>query len=402
MEAGAGLNSMPGSRYNLQQSGEQHVSLLRAALLEEQDQTDLVFFTEDGLQVACSSRVIGMFSSFIRGILRELPTCPVTVVSVPFTCKTMAILINIVTQGFSPLVLESEEEIYEAAEFLFGIDSDSFSVRKGKGEKLKKKKKPDKKLPVGLVKEEDGESGDLNISSLLTPVKAENMFSARRGRKPIQFPGIVRRDGHAKPFQCVECGKEYSTRDHLRRHIKTIHQAAPRTSQTCTECGKAYSSKDHLKRHMKTAHGPGGTGSRPYRRRHKPEEQAGGVAEIAGQDEMTCGWCDRNFTSVDVLQDHIIQEHSIKAEMPDMSTDDEELDLDNIGEMEGTEEYFCGQGEPSSEEPVPGSGAGLAGVGFNIGFEPERGEERPGGSHSGEGGETGFTMEDMLHPATSC
>ena len=55
------------------------------------------------------------------------------------------------------------------------------------------------------------------------------------------------------------------------------------------------------------------TGSQPYSRKHKPEEQAGGVGEIAGQDKMTCGWCDQNVTSVNVLQDHIIQEHSIKA-----------------------------------------------------------------------------------------
>ena len=53
---------------------------------------------------------------------------------------------------------------------------------------------------------------------------------------------------------CNVCGKSFSSKTILKRHINTIHDKSAGFS--CEECGKSFQRKDSLKRHCSTKHPP--------------------------------------------------------------------------------------------------------------------------------------------------
>ena len=58
-------------------------------------------------------------------------------------------------------------------------------------------------------------------------------------------------EGH-KDFKCESCGKSFTQAGHVRRHIKTVHEGCKNVK--CESCGKSFTQADFLSRHMKIIH----------------------------------------------------------------------------------------------------------------------------------------------------
>ena len=59
-------------------------------------------------------------------------------------------------------------------------------------------------------------------------------------------------ENHQEDHKCESCGKAFSRSDHLKRHIKTIHEG--HRNYKCNSCGKSFTQSDHLKYHIKKIH----------------------------------------------------------------------------------------------------------------------------------------------------
>ncbi|XP_054628561.1 zinc finger protein OZF-like isoform X2 [Dunckerocampus dactyliophorus] len=78
-----------------------------------------------------------------------------------------------------------------------------------------------------------------------------------------------------KPFTCSLCGKIFSHKSNMFRHIKAHNEAQP---SSCSLCGKIFSTKSNMLKHKKRH-----TGEKPY----------------------SCSLCAKTFTQRNYLTDHI-------------------------------------------------------------------------------------------------
>ncbi|GMF04731.1 unnamed protein product [Ambrosiozyma monospora] len=53
----------------------------------------------------------------------------------------------------------------------------------------------------------------------------------------------------SKPYECETCGKSYTKRDRLKKHIEVKHTTNIQLF-ICNECSKEYCSDDDLQRHL--------------------------------------------------------------------------------------------------------------------------------------------------------
>ena len=56
------------------------------------------------------------------------------------------------------------------------------------------------------------------------------------------------------PLKCEECGKVFSKKGHLDRHVRTIHQGVKDESEPCPHCGKVFTTKSSLEPHIEAVH----------------------------------------------------------------------------------------------------------------------------------------------------
>ena len=57
-----------------------------------------------------------------------------------------------------------------------------------------------------------------------------------------------------KKATCEQCGKVFSKKGHLDRHIRTIHMGLKESSRPCPYCGKVFSTKSSLEPHIEMVH----------------------------------------------------------------------------------------------------------------------------------------------------
>ena len=53
-------------------------------------------------------------------------------------------------------------------------------------------------------------------------------------------------------MQCTECGKVFSTKFNLSRHV--LEHSSSNPTHVCCKCGKAFKRKEHLRQHMRNRH----------------------------------------------------------------------------------------------------------------------------------------------------
>ena len=57
------------------------------------------------------------------------------------------------------------------------------------------------------------------------------------------------------PAMCSQCGKQYTTREKLNQHVKSMHPAdGVIAKHPCDRCGKVFHIKDHLRSHIRKSH----------------------------------------------------------------------------------------------------------------------------------------------------
>ena len=111
-----------------------------------------------------------------------------------------------------------------------------------------------------------------------------------------------------KYYNCPQCEKVYHTKDHLKSHIKRIHD---QERLQCDICSKLLSDRSTLNRHM-LYHGepqfqcnecPEKFREPRYLRRHQKVH----TGELA--DENVCEFCSKRFTSLHSLRNHQLMYH---------------------------------------------------------------------------------------------
>ena len=83
-------------------------------------------------------------------------------------------------------------------------------------------------------------------------------------------------------FKCDQCDKEFLTKYHLQRHIKS-HNSAP---QKCNQCGKMYKTAKSLKQH---------------------------IAILHAEKQLECGECEKTFSTIESLNHHKKAVHVLKS-----------------------------------------------------------------------------------------
>ncbi len=89
-----------------------------------------------------------------------------------------------------------------------------------------------------------------------------------------------------RPHKCDTCGKRFTCKDILRRHIRHHANIGKEKSHKCTVCGVAYHMKFNLQKHMKTH---------------------------TGADRSFCPWCHGSFVRLEL---HIFAKHKDKIDTP--------------------------------------------------------------------------------------
>ncbi|XP_070702875.1 gastrula zinc finger protein xFG20-1-like [Pempheris klunzingeri] len=125
----------------------------------------------------------------------------------------------------------------------------------------------------------------------------EETREAQSGSKSLKNTKVKKR------FSCFECGKKFSLKKNLKRHVRTHTGVKP---FTCLECGKRFGRKSHLQRHVKIH-----TGEKLFR----CSECGKGLTEKfnliqhmrthTGEKPYICSACDRGFADKATLTEHM-------------------------------------------------------------------------------------------------
>ena len=59
-------------------------------------------------------------------------------------------------------------------------------------------------------------------------------------------------DPESVGFKCETCDQKFERKDHLKRHVSTVHKESKDQRFTCENCSKSFGRIDSLKRHNKS------------------------------------------------------------------------------------------------------------------------------------------------------
>ena len=69
-------------------------------------------------------------------------------------------------------------------------------------------------------------------------------------KNEIKTDDIDEREDKVK-YPCDKCGKQFSQKSSLKRHIQSLHE---RVKYSCDNCNKEFTLKDALKKHIQSIH----------------------------------------------------------------------------------------------------------------------------------------------------
>lgn len=84
-----------------------------------------------------------------------------------------------------------------------------------------------------------------------------------------------------KPFSCVHCGKDFTRKYHLDRHLNHTNcsGAKPKVELPCEVCGKVFSRIDNLRDHLR-----------------------GHMGQVSRKRDFQCPYCDKSFYGSSLLK----------------------------------------------------------------------------------------------------
>ncbi|XP_049923359.1 zinc finger protein 771-like isoform X23 [Epinephelus moara] len=121
--------------------------------------------------------------------------------------------------------------------------------------------------------------------------------------KNDQVPVSDLNGGKKKPYRCSECGKRFSQRGNLKRHMSTHTGEKP---FSCSECGKGFSQLGNLKLHMSTH-----TGEKPYscsecgKRLGNLRNLKLHMSTHTGEKPYSCSECGKGYSQLGNLKKHM-------------------------------------------------------------------------------------------------
>lgn len=144
------------------------------------------------------------------------------------------------------------------------------------------------------------------ITDVIKAAKAEQRLQQLKRLKRGSAPEAL----DEKDLDCPVCGKQFSKKYYLQRHLQmTVCSGKPLPSHTCEVCGKVYSRKDNLREHLR-AHAGEVTRRKKYKCDHCGKTFHGisllkiHIRVHTGERPFPCDFCSKGFPSVTALNKH--------------------------------------------------------------------------------------------------
>jgi len=211
------------------------------------------------------------------------------------------------------------------------------SMDAGRRESVRKRKELEGSFEGGVVGQELEGSEPLNVAPSRNSRKRNCKTTALKTNAPLSSEGPSQQESNEElgnPFLCTFCGKSFSVRAYMNRHIRDQHSSGSNQSDkfVCQECGKVFRSKVILKRHTKRFHPIHGfpckhdgcsevsmsksDASKHYRSKHilmvevddslaVKRTFSNPKTEIASASQNTCKLCGKSFRERSSLNEHI-------------------------------------------------------------------------------------------------
>ncbi|XP_070392971.1 oocyte zinc finger protein XlCOF6-like isoform X2 [Dermacentor albipictus] len=154
---------------------------------------------------------------------------------------------------------------------------------------------------------EDGTGKNIHaVTDVIKAAKAEQRLQQLKHRKQGSPPD----DTIEKDLDCPVCGKQFTKKYYLQRHLQmTACSGKPPPSHLCELCGKVYSRKDNLREHLR-AHAGEVTRRKKYMCDHCGKTFHGisllkiHIRVHTGERPFPCDFCNKGFPSVTALNKH--------------------------------------------------------------------------------------------------
>lgn len=120
----------------------------------------------------------------------------------------------------------------------------------------------------------------------------------------------IKTHSEGKPFSCLKCGKDFTRKYHLERHLN--HSGCgelPKDLLPCEVCGKEFTRLDNLREHLRFHMGEGKR-KRDYQCPHCPKAFYGSsllnihIRTHTGEKPFPCDLCSKSFPSTGALRKH--------------------------------------------------------------------------------------------------